>query len=101
MAVAFVQEFDVGDDRSTTNYDAFSERIAAQRPPEGLIVHAAGFTDDGVFRVFEVWESRDHQQRFFDDVLKPMLDEEPVVDPTRTNPPDRQYSYELHNVARP
>jgi hypothetical protein len=36
MAFAYVYEFDVGDDRSTINYDAFKEALDAQRtnPPD-------------------------------------------------------------------
>jgi len=53
MAVAFVQEFKiVGDDRTTTNYDAVSVRVQAQSagPIKGLLIHTAGFDEDaGVF----------------------------------------------------
>src|SRR5207302_729916 len=58
MAVAFIQEFKIqGDDRSTTNYDTVSERLNTRNdPPEGGIVHTAGFDEDaGVFRIFDVW----------------------------------------------
>ena len=58
MAIAFIQEFTI-QDRSTTNYDAISERLRAGPAAEGLILHTAGFDDDaGVFRVFDVWETR-------------------------------------------
>ena len=45
MAVAFIQEFKIqGDDRSTTNYDTINERLNTRNdPPEGGIVHTAGF----------------------------------------------------------
>ena len=100
MAIAYVSEFDSGDDRSTTNYDALMARLGGGSKPEGLVIHTAGFDDSGVFRIYEVWESSDARQRWFEDVLEPVLREGPV-DPTRTNPPDREYSYELHAVIQP
>ena len=59
MAYAHITEFDSGDDRSTINYDALPERVNAQGPPDGLIYHCSGFDDNGVFRTFEAWQSRE------------------------------------------
>jgi len=63
--VAVVQDWvEEETDRSTTNYDAISERLQAEdQPPAGLLVHTAGFTGNG-FRIFEVWESREDYERF-------------------------------------
>jgi len=68
MAAAFVQEFALVDgDTSTTNYDAVATEIG-RTAPEGLIVHTAGFDHDrGVFRIMDVWESREAGQRFMDE----------------------------------
>ena len=64
MAIAFVQESTI-QDRSTTNYDAISERVRGGPPAEGLIIHTAGFDDDaGVFRIFDVWETREQAETF-------------------------------------
>ena len=95
MAYAHITEFDSGDDRSTMNYDAAAERLSAQGQSEGAIHHSAGFDDSGVFRMYEVWESREHRERFVKETLEPLLAEGPV-DRTRTNPPDREYGYDLH-----
>jgi hypothetical protein len=95
MAYAHITEFDSGDDRSTTNYDAFMEHVNAEGAPDGLIYHCAGFDDNGVFRIFEAWQSSDQRQRFVQERLEPMMAEGPV-DPTRTDPPSREYGYELH-----
>ena len=95
MAYAHVVEFDSGDDRSTTNYDALLSRLDALGPPDGAIHHSAGFDDNGVFRMYEVWQSRDHRERFVEERLGPLLAEGPV-DQTRTDPPSREYGYELH-----
>ena len=58
MAVAYIQEFAIGD-RTTTNYDFVADKIG-EGPFEGLIAHTAGFDDEaGVFRILDVWESRE------------------------------------------
>jgi hypothetical protein len=44
MAVAYVQEFEVGD-RSTENNDFVADKIG-DAPFDGLIVHTAGFDDE-------------------------------------------------------
>ena len=100
MAVAFVQEFKVqGDDRSTTTYDAVNERLNTRdNPPEGGIVHTAGFDEDaGVFRIFDVWETREDGERFIREQLQPILAELMASRPDAT-PPDRETWYELHDV---
>jgi hypothetical protein len=99
MAYAHITEFDVGDDRSTSNYDAAGQRLYDQGQPEGAIHHSAGFDANGVFRMYEVWESREHRERFVKDRLEPLLAEGPV-DPSRTNPPDREYGYDLHALVQ-
>jgi hypothetical protein len=101
MAVAYVQEFAIVDgDTSTTNYDAVNAALGLTRSPDGLIAHTAGFDHDrGVFRIFDVWESRDAGQRFLDERLMPIIqgmaaersDEE-------FPPPTADYWYELHDT---
>jgi hypothetical protein len=101
VPTAFVQEFDVGDNRSTINYDALNDELRernAMNPP-GLIVHTAGFTPDNVFRIFGVWESLDDLQRYLDDELMPLV--QTLGTPENAPPPpDRQYTYELHDLWR-
>ena len=102
MAFAFVQEFKIsGDDRSTTNYDAIARRVdVASNPPDGLIVHTAGWDEEsGVFRVFDVWESREQADRFIRERLQPALDEG-VPNRDTATPPDREASYDLHDINR-
>ena len=95
MAFAYVHEFDVGADRSTTNYDAISERLRlGEDPVEGLIVHAAGFAG-GKFRMIEVWDSPELEERFERERLLPA-----VRDVVRDGAaPPVTYSYELHNLV--
>ena len=99
MAVAFVQEFQIqGGDRSTTNYDTVAERLNVAEPPEGSIVHTAGFDEDaGVFRIFDVWETREDGERFIREQLQPILAELMANSPDAT-PPDRETWYELHDL---
>ena len=98
MAIMQVQEFEVEeDDLSTTNYDGVSERLNVDDdPPAGLIVHTAGFTGKGIFRIADVWESEEAWESFRDgrlaEALKPLMESgEP--------PPNVQYTYELHQVV--
>ena len=101
MAVAYVQEFDIVDgDTSTTNYDSIAEKLGNEPGVPGLIVHTAGFDlDAGVFRILDVWESPDALKRFREDRLGPVIEELMAGNPNAT-PPQRETSYELHNVIR-
>ena len=100
MAVAWVQEFEIGD-RSTTNFDFMTEQIG-RGPFDGLIAHTAGFDDEaGVFRVFDIWESRGQAERFFVEQIEPLMAQGPEAFPnpvTATEPPTRQGFYELHEL---
>jgi hypothetical protein len=102
VAAVFIQEFTISDDdRSTANYDAINERLDLENNPvDGLIVHTAGWDEDaGVFRIFDVWESREQGEAFMRERLQPILEEGPV-DPENAEPPDREGIYELHDVFR-
>ena len=102
MAVAFIQEFKIqGDDRSTTNYDTINERLNTRNdPPEGGIVHTAGFDEDaGVFRIFDVWETREQGERFIQERLMPIV-EELMASRSDATPPERQGWYELHDLMK-
>ena len=98
MAVAFVQEFTIeGSDRSTTNYDAVAERIGREAP-QGVVVHTAGFDEAaGVFRIFDVWETREAAERFIEQTLQPVL-EELLANRPDAPPPTSEYYYELHDL---
>jgi hypothetical protein len=97
VALAIIQEWiEPETDRSTTNYDAISEKLSQQEPPDGLRVHSAGYTGNG-FRIFEIWDSRAQYDRFLSDRLMPMIMEQgggdqPPAQPTMT-------VYELHNYV--
>ena len=97
MAYAHITEFDFGNDRNTVNYDALGARLFELGQPAGAIHHSAGFDDNGVFRMYEVWESRDHRSRFAQQTLQPLVAEGPA-DATHPYRPDREYGYELHST---
>jgi hypothetical protein len=105
MAFVYVQEFPiVGEDRSTTNYDSVSQRLGASGggDVDGLVVHTAGFDEDaGVFRIMDVWESREQGERFMKERLQPILDElMPQMSEGSATPPAREAWYELHDIIK-
>jgi hypothetical protein len=101
MAVAVMQEWS-GGGADTTNYDAITAHMGVDRhPPEGMIVHTAGMTPDGGFRVFDVWESLEAFERFDRERLGPAI-KAVLADAGGPPPgPPTGTTYELHNVLRP
>ena len=96
MAVAVVQEWDSGGDRSTAVYDEMGKAMNVEAdPPDGMISHAAGF-DGNTWRIFDVWESEDHYQRFFEDRVMPSLQQT-----SAQGEPPQVRTYELHNFQIP
>jgi hypothetical protein len=104
MPIAFIQEFAVRDgDTSTANYDAVAAELNMQEPPEGGLIHTAGFDlEAGVFRIFDVWETREHGERFIAERLNPILERMAADAQARGDasfvPPDREAWYELHDT---
>jgi hypothetical protein len=103
VAVAFMQEWPIQDgDTSTTNYDTVSAELNLQQVPDGLLIHTAGFDhDSGVFRIFDVWASREQADAFMTERLNPVLERMMAAaaeqgDETFT-PPTREAWYELHD----
>ena len=104
MAIAYIQEFVIKDgDLSTTNYDAVSAAVNLEDAPDGLLIHTAGFDlDAGIFRIFDVWETREHGERFVAERLNPII--EPMIAAAAENPaanfdpPTRETWYELHDT---
>jgi len=101
MAFAYVQEFTIVDgDTSTKNYDAVNDALGLTATPQGLIAHTAGFDHDrGVFRIFDVWETREDGQRFMDEKLMPIIERMAAQAQDESfTPPSADYWYELHDV---
>lgn len=101
MAIAYVQEFAiVGGDTSTSNYDAVREALGLEKMPDGLLIHTAGFDHDaGVFRIFDVWASREQGERFIAERLNPIIESMFAAAPNADfAPPTRDGWYELHDT---
>jgi len=100
MAVAYIQEFAIGD-RSTQNYDFVADKIGAG-PFDGLIAHTAGFDDEaGVFRIFDIWETREQAERFIAEHVQPLVEQGSGAfpNPGAFTEPTRDDLYELHDVV--
>jgi hypothetical protein len=98
VAVVYIQEFPIQSE-DTSNYDAVVAALDLKGPPDGLIVHTAGFDRDaGVFRILDVWESKAQGERFNNDRLGPILESMMAV-ATEGDwaPPTRDAWYELHD----
>ena len=92
MPIALIQTWATGGG-DTANYDAITELMnIRENPPDGALVHTAGATPDGGFRVFDVWESREHMERFMQERLMPAVQ---AVAGTDAEPPVTEV-YELH-----
>lgn len=81
------------------HYDAVSARLDVRaRPPEGLMFHAAGSSAEGGFCTYDVWESREHAERWVADHLAPAL---MLLGGPLSVPPDALEIYELHSTLQP
>jgi len=82
MSYAFVQDIPATWDA----YLGIAEALGAAAP-EGLVLHAAGPTEEG-FRMIGIWDSRDMWNRFRDDRLRSIL--ESLVAGSRVRPTYRE-----------
>lgn len=82
MSYAFVQDVPATWD----TYRGVAETLA-QSCPKGLVIHAAGPTDEG-FRMIGIWDSREAWDRFRDEHLTPIL--EALASGSRAQPTYRE-----------
>jgi hypothetical protein len=75
-------------------YDAVLQQLGDE-PPAGVLARMAGSVAGG-FRVFSVWESQEHYERFRDDRLIPAI-REAVGEEAAAGPSEAEI-YELHDV---
>jgi hypothetical protein len=66
-----------------------------------MLLHTAGFDHDaGVFRIFDVWQTREDGERFMEETLDPVV-ESMIAAAAETGedfaPPARQSWYQLHD----
>ena len=74
-------------------YDKVREHLGLKESPAGGIVHVAGPSPNGGWRVIELWESEEDANRFYKERLEPALKAAGV--PTDM-PPERQM-WSVHN----
>jgi hypothetical protein len=71
MAISMLQETQ---EVTVEMYDAVSARLGIEAdPPPGMIVHTATPMDGGGVRIFDVWESQEHLDRFREERLLPTI----------------------------
>ena len=93
MAIAYVFEWDT-DDRRTDGFDAVIRHTRMlDDPPPGLLSVAAGHAPDGLFRIFEVWETAADREAFERTRLMAAID---AVPDASGGAPHRESAYELH-----
>jgi heme-degrading monooxygenase HmoA len=69
-----------GEGVTRDSYIALTEKMFGNYPmradqsPEGLILHSAGESEQGWY-VYDIWESKEHFQRFVDSTLGPAMHE--------------------------
>ena len=77
MAVAMLL---TGEGVTEESYRQLTEKMFGTFPmrsdqaPDGLIIHSAGPTEQGWY-VYDIWESKEHFQRFVDSQLGPAMQE--------------------------
>ncbi len=93
--VALVLEWDDWGE-NTRHYDAITAMVGLPGSlPDGLLLHTAGPTPQGGFRTFDVWETRDHIERFLEEKLMPAVT---TIAGLRPAIPTTEV-YELHRVV--
>ena len=72
--MAFVRLFD-NPEGTQEQYDAASEQlgITSENLPDGGVLHVAGPSPNGGWRVVEVWESEEAARTFDEETLLPLL----------------------------
>ena len=72
--MAFVRMFD-NPEGTQEQYDQASQQLGidASNMPDGGVIHVAGPSPSGGWRVVEVWESEDQARKFDEETLMPLL----------------------------
>jgi hypothetical protein len=71
-------------------------------PFDGLIAQTHGFDDEaGVFRIFDVWETREQAERFLAERVQPLVEQGPNAfpSPDALTEPTKEGFYELHDLV--
>jgi hypothetical protein len=80
MAIAMMMDNPAG---SQEVYDKVIENLALEGKPAGGVLHVAGPSPNGGWRVIEVWESKEAADKFYGERLGPALRAAGVSDPPK------------------
>lgn len=95
MAVGIRLKFEGG---TQEQYEATHSHMGIdENPPDGLIFHSAGPTEEG-WGVIDFWESREAFDGFLQARLQPAIQE--LGDRTMQSPPDLK-EFAVHHVTKP
>ncbi|MFN8161729.1 MAG: hypothetical protein U0R52_11885 [Solirubrobacterales bacterium] len=99
MAIGMLNRMPEGGD--TSIYDRVTATIdPTNNPPDGMIFHSAGMLE-GRFQVFDIWESREHFDRFREERLIPAM-KQVVGEDAFAQMPDAEYiTVDVHNYVIP
>ena len=79
-------------------YDQINDRVNPPgNPPDGLVLHCAGPSPDGGWRIVDVWDSRDSFDRFFEEKVGPVVAE--LFGPEAAGEPPTIVSWPIHNTT--
>jgi hypothetical protein len=99
MAIGTITRF--SEQMGPEQYDAVQGKIDIEgEPVEGLIFHSAGELE-GRFQVFNVWESREHFERFTADRLRPAMVEAMGEEKVAALPDADIVEASIHNYVIP
>jgi hypothetical protein len=91
--MAFVRLFD-NPDGTQEQYDAARAQIdvSSDNMPEGALLHVAGPSPTGGWRVTEIWESEEAAQKFDAETILPILEQVGIQRPEPT-------VWQVHNLV--
>jgi hypothetical protein len=91
--MAFVRMFD-NPNVTQEQYDAASQQVGVtpDNMPEGAVLHVAGPSPDGGWRVVEIWESEEAASTFDAERVEPVLQQVGIQRPAPT-------TWQVHNLV--
>ena len=99
MAIGTITRLSEG--MGAEQYDAVQAQLDIQnKPVEGLIFHSAGELE-GSFQVFNVWEAREHFDRFRTERLRPAMVAVMGEDAVAALPDAEHVEASVHNYVIP
>jgi hypothetical protein len=76
-------------------YEKVRKQLGVEAPAGGIL-HIAGPSPNGGWRVIEVWESEEDASRFFNERLEPALKAAGAL----TGPPPQPQFWPVHNIMK-